>query len=204
MTTTRRYDSTKRQAKAEATRRAILDAFRAQILDPGQDGLSPTDAAAAAGCSVRTVHGYFPTPESRVEALAALLEDELYDEPVTLPTSPDDLPGHYRTIHRAALASPLTAALVSQPGEWRQVRSRRRADRLAAVREVVADIGAPEEPTEQATAVLLTLAGGEVTMSMREQAQMDEARIPDAVAHTVELIVADLRRAATSAVERND
>ena len=72
MTGTRSYVSPKRQAKAEATRHAILEAFREQLIEPGRDQLSPTDAAAAAGCSVRTVHGYFPTQESRILGLAEL------------------------------------------------------------------------------------------------------------------------------------
>lgn len=199
MTTTRRYISPKREAAAAATRRAILEAFRDQLLDPGRDSLSPTDAAAAAGCSVRTVHGHFPTGESRVEALAVLLEEELYGRDVPLPTSADGLADHYRTIHRAALDSPLTEALVSRSGEWRQVRSQRRAERLAALRRVVTAIGAPVGPTEDALAVLLTLAGGEVTMIMRDQAGLDETRIPDAVAHTVELIVANLQEVAQRA-----
>lgn len=196
MSTTRRYVSPKREAKAAATRRAILEAFRDQLMEPSRDSLSPTDAAAAVGCSVRTVHGHFPTGESRIEALAALLEEELYAERLALPTSADDLPDHYRTIHQAALDSPFTEALVSRSGEWRQVRSRRRADRLDAVRRVVAAIGAPADRTEDATAVLLSLAGGEVTLLLRDQAGLAADRIPEALAHTVELIVADLRQAA--------
>ena len=196
MSPTRSYVSPKREAKAAATRQAILEAFRDQLLDPDRDSLSPTDAAAVVGCSVRTVHGHFPTRENRFEALASLLEEELYTEHLALPTSAEDLPDHYRTIHRAAVDSPFTEALVSQSGEWRQVRSRRRAGRLESVKRVVASIGAPADRTDEATAVLLTLAGGEITLLLRDQAGLAPDRIPDAVAHTVELIVADLRRAA--------
>ena len=204
MSTTRRYVSPKREAKAAATRRAILEAFREQLMEPGRDSLSPTDAAATVGCSVRTVHGHFPTRESRVEALAALLEEELYAERLVLPTSADDLADHYRTIHQAALDSPFTEALVSRSGEWRQVRSRRRVARLEAIRRVVAAIGAPPGRTEEATAVLLSLAGGEVTLLLRDQAGLAADRIPDALAHTVELIVADLRQVAAGESSDDD
>ena len=68
MSPTRSYVSPKREAQAAATRQAILEAFCAQLLDEGRDDLSPTEAAAAAGCSVRTVHTHFPTRESRVES----------------------------------------------------------------------------------------------------------------------------------------
>jgi AcrR family transcriptional regulator len=193
---TRSYVSPKREAQAAATRQAILDAFREQLVEEGRDTLSPTDAAARAGCSVRTVHGHFPTRESRIEALAESLEEDLYPEPIKLPTSVDQLPDHYRTIHRAALASPLTGALVGQTGsEWRDVRARRRAERLHAIRSLVLSIGAPADLTTDATAVLLTLAGAEVSIIMRDQIGLEEERIPDAVAHSVELIIADLRAA---------
>lgn len=199
MSASRTYNSPAREAKAAATRHAILEAFRDQLLEPGRDSLSPKEAAEVAGCSVRTVHGHFPTGESRVEALAELLDTEFYTDGPPLPTSADDLTEHYRTIHRAALASPLAEALVTQPGEFRRVRSHRRADRLKAVRRVVAGIGAPAAPTDNATAVLLALAGAEVAIHMRDEAGLDAAHIPDAIADTVELIVADLRRTAGEA-----
>ena len=61
---------------------------------------------------MRTVHGYFPSRESRVEALAEWLDAQLYEEPVPTPTSIDDLPDHFRRIHRSALDLPLAAALL--------------------------------------------------------------------------------------------
>ena len=197
MTTSRRYVSPKRAAKAEATRRAILEAFRDQLFEPDRETLSPTDAATAAGCSVRTVHGYFPDKESRIAGLAALLEEELYAEPVPIPQTVEDLPDHYRRIHLSALKHPLATALVKSGGpEWDEVRARRRADRLNAVRTVAAGIGAPAAATEQATGVLLALAGAEVTMTMRDQFGVTPEMIPDAVAHVVTLITDDLRRQA--------
>lgn len=195
MTETRRYESPARAAKAEATRRAILQAFRDQLVEPGRDALSPTDAAKTARCSVRTVHGYFPTKESRVVALAELLETELWSEPVRPPQTADDLPEHFRRIHRKALGDPLAAALIRHGGvEWEEVRAQRRAERLGAVRRVIADIGAPAEPTEHATAAALALAGAEISLAMRDQLGVDADRAPDAVAYAIEAIVADLRR----------
>ncbi|MEM7339626.1 MAG: hypothetical protein AAF467_13315 [Actinomycetota bacterium] len=197
MNASRRYDSTKRKAKAEATRQAILEAFRDQLLEPGRDSLSPTDAATQAGCSVRTVHSYFPTTESRVTALAEWLEDQFYTEPLPLPTSVADLHEHYRRIHLSAQTSPLAIAFITQAGqEWQDVRRARRADRLQAVRDSVEAVGAPDGATAQATAMLMALAGAEITMIMREQFAIDDEVTLDAITHTVDLIVADLERAA--------
>lgn len=205
MSTTRKYDSPKREAQAADTRRAIVEAFREQLVEERRDTLSPTDAAARAGCSVRTVHDHFPTRDSRVDALAELLDEEIYSEAVAPPTSVDDLADHYRTIHRAALRSPLATALITHTGtEWREVRVRRRADRLDAVRQVVRSIGAPDDNTNDALGVLLALAGGEITVIMRDQFGFDEERTPDAIAHTVELIVADLRASASRGTPTRD
>ncbi|MEM9562318.1 MAG: TetR/AcrR family transcriptional regulator [Actinomycetota bacterium] len=205
MTASRRYVSPKRAAQAEATRRAILEAFREQLIEPGRQSLSPTEAAASAGCSVRTVHGHFPTKESRVAALAELLEGELYVPPLTLPERPADLPDHYRRIHRSALESPLAAALMQAGGaEWQEIRSRRRADRLDAVRRVATGIGAPDAETERVTAILLALAGAEVTLSMRDQLGIDPDDIPEALAYAVELLLADLERSAAAGGDRRN
>ena len=56
MTSTRRYESPKRDAQAAATRNAILEAFVEQLSEPGRDNISPSDAAVRAGVSLRTVH----------------------------------------------------------------------------------------------------------------------------------------------------
>lgn len=200
MSPSRSYDSSKRKAKAEATRLAILEAFRDQLLEPGRDSLSPTDAAAQAGCSVRTVHSYFPTTESRVQALAEWLEDQFYTEPVPVPARVDDLGDHYRRIHRSAQTSPLAVALATQAGkEWQEVRRARRSERLQAVRDCVAAVGAPDAVTARTTAMLLALAGAEITTIMRDQFEIDDDVALDAITHTVDLIVADLEQAAGGA-----
>ena len=193
--TRRTYVSPRREAQAAATRQRILDAFRAQLIEQGRDALSPSDAAAQAGCSVRTVHGYFPSRESRIQALAEYLDAELYPVGAVLPSSADELPAHYRTIHRAALENPIATVLISQVGaEWQEIRAQRRSARLDAIRRTVRAIGAPEGPTEDALGVLLALAGGEVSLAMRDQLGIATERIPDSIAHTVQLVIDDLRR----------
>lgn len=193
MTDTRRYVSPQREAQAAATRQRILEAFRDQLI-AGHDALSPSEAAEAAGCSVRTVHGYFPSRESRVEALAEWLDSQLYGESVPYPATVDDLPDHFRRIHQIALGSPLAAALLAQRGsEWAAVRDRRRAARLDAIREVAESVGAPPAITEEVAAVLVELASGEVSIGMRERSGLPDDRICDAIARTVEVLVTDLR-----------
>ena len=116
---------------------------------------------------------------------------------------PDDLARYFHDIHEAALKSPLTRALANAPGPlWREIRQRRRADRLDAIRQSVAAIGAPRRATKDATATLHSLSGADTSWAMHDYG-LPLDRIPDAIAHTVQLVVDDLQAAAarpTSAV----
>lgn len=197
MSETRRYESPLREAQAAATRERILDAFVEQLTDPERDTLSPKEAAARAGCSVRTVHSHFADGESRVEALAEHLEGRIFPDGLVLPTTADELPAHYATIHRRALEDPLSRALLSQrSSDWKRVRQRRRAERLEAVRRSVASIGAPPQPTEDTTAMLLVLAGGEISLAMRDDHGLPDDRIISTIVDTVEAALDRLRAVA--------
>lgn len=100
-----------------------------------------------------------------------------------------------RDIHRMAIKHPISRALTSAKGVWREVRASRRAARLDAIRKAVKAIGAPKRATEDATAVLLSLSGGDASWTLVDQGLAVE-RVPDAIAHMVELVVDDLRKKA--------
>jgi hypothetical protein len=80
---------------------------------------------------------------------------------------------------------------------WKEVRQRRRAARLEAVRRAVAAIGAPKQATEDATAMLLSLSGADVSWPMHDTYGLPLGRIPDVIANTVQLIVDQLKSQAT-------
>ena len=190
--TTRQYVSPTRAARAQATRTAILEAFAAQLAEPGNDRLSPSDAARRAGVSLRTVHVHFPNEESQVAALAEWLDQQLYPQGVLLCTGPDDLVRYFRDIHRQALKHPITRSLVFGRGAWRTVRDRRRTERLAAIRRAVAAIGAPAKATEQATAMLLSLSGADASFRLLDHGLPVE-QAPEVIANMAALIVSQLR-----------
>jgi AcrR family transcriptional regulator len=195
---TRRYVSPKRQAQAAATREAILEAFADQLSEPG-DTLSPSEAARRAGVSVRTVHLYFPNLESQVVALGEWFDRRFYPKGVVLASGPDDLARYFRDIHANALSSPLTRALTSSSSKvWREVRQRRRAQRLDAIREAVAAIGAPATATKDATAMLLSLSGADASWPLHDLYGLPLDRVPDVIANTVQLIVDQLKAQAVS------
>lgn len=195
MTQARAYVSPKREAQARATRQAILAAFAEQLSDPDRDRLSPSEAALRAGVSLRTVHVHFPNERSQIAALSEWYDNILYPEGVVLCAGPDDLVRYFRDIHRKALRHPITRALSSGRGVWRAVREQRRARRLDAIRRAVKEIGAPRRPTEEATAMLLALSGADASWPLHDHGLPIE-RVPDVIAHTVALIVDDLRAAA--------
>ena len=198
MTPTRRYVSPKREAQAAATRDAILGAFAEQLSESGRDKLSPSEAALRAGVSLRTVHFHFPNEESQVAALSDWFDRRLYPDGVVLAAGPDDLPRYFRDIHAMALKHPLTRALATSRGSaWLAVRQRRRVKRLDAIRDAVAAIGAPAKATEEATAMLLSLSGADASYTVHDHGLALE-RIPDVIANTVALIVAQLNDQAKS------
>ncbi len=192
MSTARKYVSPKREAQAQATRTAILEAFAEQLSEPGRTTLSPSEAAARAGVSLRTVHVHFPNETSQITALGEWFENAIFPDGVELASGPDDLPRYYRDIHKMAIKHPISRALTSAKGIWRDVRASRRAARLDAIRKAVKAIGAPKRVTEDATAVLLSLSGGDASWTLVDQGLPPE-RVPDAIARTVELVVDDLR-----------
>jgi AcrR family transcriptional regulator len=68
----RRYDAPRRRAKADATRRSVLDAARRLFVDKGIVGTTVGSVAAEAGVSVQTVYAVFG---SKAGILIALLDD---------------------------------------------------------------------------------------------------------------------------------
>ncbi len=192
MTGTRRYVSPKRDAQAAATREAILTAFVEQLSEPGRDTLSPGEAAARAGVSLRTVHFHFPNEPSQLAAVGERYDRMLYPEGVVLCTSPDDLVRYFRDIHRMALKHPISRVLASDKGVWREIRRSRRKARLDAIRGAVKAIGAPRRATENATAMLLSLSGADASWPLHDHG-LPLKRIPDVIADTVQMIVDRLK-----------
>lgn len=191
MSTARKYVSPKREAQAQATRTAILEAFAEQLSEPGRVTLSPSEAAERAGVSLRTVHFHFPNEEAQVTALGEWYDTHIRLSAVPLATGPDDLPRYYREIHRMGLKHPITRVLATGGSVWKDMRASRRAARLEAIRRAVKAVGAPPRATADATAVLLSMSGADTSWSMYDHGLAKE-RIPDVIADTVALILADL------------
>ncbi len=203
MTASHRYVSPKREAQVAATREAILQAFADQLSEPDRTTLSPSEAARRAGVSVRTVHMHFPTADDQIIALGEWFDRHFYPTGVRIAEGPDDLARYFHDIHQNALKSPLTRALATAPSPvWREVRQRRRAARLEAIRRSAAAAGAPRRATEEATATLFSMAGAEFSWAMHDFG-LPLDRIPGTIARTVQLIVDDLQAAAARRLQQD-
>ena len=192
MTATRPYHSPARQVRRERTRQAIVDAFIAQLGDAGRIALSPAAAARAAGVSIRTVHHYFPDAEAQLAAVAAEVETRLFPQPPPLPRTPAELPDLVTAVYRASEGQlPLLRALVNS-SVGTEVRRRRRGQRLQAIQDVLASIGAGHGETRRAVAVVSLLASADAGVVLADQYGLTLAGAGTACSEVTRAIVADL------------
>ena len=192
MTATRPYHSPARQVRRERTRQAIVDAFIAQLGDAGRIALSPAAAARAAGVSIRTVHHYFPDAEAQLAAVAAEVETRLFPQPPPLPRTPAELPDLVTAVYRASEGQlPLLRALVNS-SVGTEVRRRRRGQRLQAIQDVLASIGAGHGETRRAVAVVSLLASADAGVVLADQYGLTLAGAGAACSEVTRAIVADL------------
>ena len=81
---------------------------------------------------------------------------------------------------------------------WQPVRRSRRSKRLEAIRAAVQAVGAPPQANAEATAMVLRLSGADASWPLHDSYGLPLDRIPDVIAHTVELIIRDLRTHVTA------
>jgi AcrR family transcriptional regulator len=192
MTATRSYHSPARQARSDQTRRAIVDAFIAQLGDPGRVALSPAAAARAAGVSIRSVHHYFPDADAQLAAVAAEVETRLFPQPAQLPRTPAELPDLVTAVYRAAEGQlPLLRAMVNS-SVGTEVRRRRRGQRLQAIQNVLSSIGAEAAETRRSVAIVSLLASADAALVLADQYGLTVAEAGAACAQATRAIVADL------------
>jgi AcrR family transcriptional regulator len=194
----RPYDSPLRRDQAERTRAAILAAFAEQLGRPGAAELSIKEAALRAGVGVRTVYHYFPDRQSQMRALADWIEQRLLPEPF-VPQRPEDLLELARRLYASFRRNETLVRAQAVAGFAREVRTLRRANRIARLRGVLATIGAPEAMTDRATVIIAHLASSETGISLLDIHGLSHEDTEQAVLQTIEALIADLRRHARPA-----
>lgn len=194
---TRRYSSPRRREQAEATRQRILTAFVRQLGRPGALDINVTEAARDAGVAVRTVYHYFPDRRARVEGIAAWTLEGIGPVDHPLETA-DDIAGYARAAyaraerHEDLMRAGTVAGLSADVHLARHLRTRTR------IRQLLADIGAPGPETERAAAVVAVIESSEGGVALIDMQGLTFTEAADAVAETIDAIVARLRSLASN------
>jgi AcrR family transcriptional regulator len=183
-----------REHQAEAARQRILGAV-ATLLEQGTvEDLTMPDVARASGVSLRTLYRYYPVRERLLEAAGRWIGGELLGQ--GYPQGLDDVADSFADgclqfdrhpgLVRAMALSPL----------GREVRGRRRGERLASIRKALEDeVGdLPEQELRQAEAVLAYLHNMLAYVTLREEQQLSGEEIGEAVGWAIRTLVDDLRR----------
>lgn len=183
-----------REQQAAAARQRILEAV-AKLLDEAEvDDLTMPHVAEASGISLRTVYRYYPTREKLLEAAGRWIGAELLGQ--GYPQSLDDIADTFEDGCRQFARHPglVRALAVSQVG--REVRARRRGERLDAIRDAlrteVGDLSAEE--LRQAEAVLAYLHNMLAFTTLREEHGLAADEIAAALGWAIRTLVDDLRR----------
>jgi hypothetical protein len=149
--------------------------------------------------SIRTVHHYFPDGDTQLSAVAEEVEARLYPDPPSIPRTPDELPDLVTAVYRFPEDQlPLLRALVrSSLGS--EVRARRRAKRLEAIKHVLEGAGAGQEETRYAIAVVSLLASADAAIVLADQYGLTLNEAGRACARATRAIVASLTAQAATA-----
>lgn len=185
----RRYDNSGRAARAEATRRAILEAGRKVLVDKGYGGTTMAAIARAAGVSVETVYKSFG---SKLDLLGEILNHAVVgdDAPVPLAERPEYVAAQQAGSGAAVIAGlcelscrilervgPLIATIfvAARAGEADLKPLAKAADRAkhADYRGIVEAVAAtgdmrPELSVEEATDIFATIGSPEVYLQLRD------------------------------------
>ena len=198
-TASRSYSSVTRREQAEATRTRILGAFARQLGRPGALDINVTEAAREAGVALRTVYHYFPDRRARVEALAVWVDQQFGPIDHPLETA-DDIPGYTRAAYAKAERHEALTRAGHVGGLSIDVRLHRHQSRRTRMRDLLAEIGAPEAETERAAAVVALLESSEAGYPLVDFHGMTFTEAAEAAAEAIEAIIARLRDQAGTAV----
>jgi AcrR family transcriptional regulator len=183
-----------REQHAEATRERILGAV-VDLLESGQaNDLTVPAVAAASGVSLRTIYRYYPTRDTLLEAAARWIGDELFKHPY--PRSLDEAADRFRVECAHFDERPGLARALAMSDVGREVRSYRRRERMAAIRQALHDEAGelPEDELRRAEAVLGYLHNILAYTTMREENGLSGTEIGEALGWAIQTLVTDLRR----------
>jgi AcrR family transcriptional regulator len=192
--------TTLRAQQAELTRELILKAVAELLEDESTGEISVPDVARRSGVSLRTVYRYFPTREELLATAAEWINERMFGG-VPFAQTVDDLPELMRSACERWDEHPRLARAMALSQAGRSVRSHRRVQRLAAVRQALANEtgNLSEREQRRAFAVLGYLENMLAWVTMRDEAGLDGREVGEAIEWATRTLIADLRRRNTAA-----
>ncbi len=196
MKETRSYNSSLRQAQADATRERILEAMAAILEEDGRIEAATNRAVAErAGVREITVYRHFPSREILLRGLWEWMNRRA-GAVVGMPETEADLTANLGPLFKTFDASPahITAAILTAQG--RQMREslnpERQAAFLAAISEASASLDAAGKA--KAAGVIQLLHSAYAWISLREQWGLGGEDAADAARWAIDTLLAELRR----------
>ncbi len=187
-----------RDQQREFTRELIFQAVVDVVLEEGVHSFTIQRVAERAGISHRTVYRYFETKEALLEEMSTWSAEQMEERGLNARKieSIEGAPDHVRKLF----------ALFDQDERWVRAtiilrlvsdhRSTERAERLQATQKLLQAWApfASEEERDRVAYVIHSLGGTIGWMQMREDWGIDGPTAAEAVAHTIDLLLANLKR----------
>jgi AcrR family transcriptional regulator len=190
----RTYDKTLREAQAQQTRQAILDAAVALIGTEGDAPLSFGRVAEKAGVSEPTVYRNFPNREALIAAISAHVSERFRGP--AFPTEADALPAAAVATAQYFSEHPEMLRAALRSGSSQEVREHGRRRRVEQMRKLL------DEPTshlerkdaDAIRALFQTLIRAETWLEVTDRHDIDSERAGFAMAWAVRALLDALRR----------
>jgi len=183
-----------RRRHSELTRDLILRTV-AELLEEGAASeLAVPEVARRSGVSLRTVYRYFPTREQLIAAAGEWIGANVVGGEI--PTLLADVPGIYAENAAQWDEHPKLVEAMALSRGANSLRSIRRQERLAKLRDALAEAtdGLPRSEARQAFAVFAYLDNMLAWLTMRDEAGLDGKEAGAAVAWAMNVLIDDLRR----------
>lgn len=187
--------TTLREQQAELTRELILRAVVEILESETESEISVPEVAGKSGVSLRTVYRHFPTREELLAAAADWINEQVFGG-MAFEQTLEDHPGAIRLACERFDEHPRLARAMALSQAGRSVRSHRRAQRLAALRQALAtEVDKVSElERRQAFAVLAYLENVLAWVTMRDEAGIDGREAGEAIEWAMRTLIDDLHR----------
>jgi AcrR family transcriptional regulator len=194
-TSRRPYHSPVRSAQKAETRRRILEAVAARLVQGTFDSVLMEEIARAAGVGLATLYRYFPSREALLDALAdEYFQQHLGDLPY--PKTPEEIAVGMERSFVAFDADPSFVRMYFTTELGRTARKRGRQRRIEAIQAALRPVtaGLPDDQRRNVEAVIAYLASIQAWLTMEEEFGLSGAQVGKSVTWAINTLIENLRK----------